>query len=273
MSDKPKLLSTVNPWNQVSQGYATVAMPYFQEYAAHALSLIEINPTSHVLDVACGPGTLSLLAAKKVSSVQAIDFSPAMLAFLEEKLTKDGITNVEWACEDGQALSLANNRFDVAFSLFGLMFFPDRIKGLAEIFRTLKAGGGLVISSWAPVRSSSGMQAIFGALQAIKPDIPDPQEDLESLENPEFFKKELESSGFIGVKITPLTKQMTYPNVGDYWSEMVKANAILVMIKNSVSETEWEEKSKVALEFLQKEYGDTEVTFETTAWFGQGTKP
>ena len=38
---------------------------------------------------------------------------------------------------------------DDAFSLFGLMFFPDRKQGFAEIYRALKPGGSIAITSWA----------------------------------------------------------------------------------------------------------------------------
>ena len=78
---------------------------------------------------------------------------------------------------------LAGATFDAAFSLFGLMFFPDRKQGFAEIYRTLKPGGSIAITSWAPVDQSPAMQTMFGALRAIKPDLPQPQRAVTTLED------------------------------------------------------------------------------------------
>jgi SAM-dependent methyltransferase len=51
---------------------------------------------------------------------------------------------------DGQALELEDASFDVAGSLFGLMFFPDHDRGMRELYRVLKPGGQAVVAVWAP---------------------------------------------------------------------------------------------------------------------------
>lgn len=71
---------------------------------------------------------------------------------------------------DGQKLE--NDRFDAAFSMFGLMFFPDKVRGLKEIHRVLKPKGKIAVSSWAPISNSILMQCLFGALRKANPDIP-----------------------------------------------------------------------------------------------------
>jgi ubiquinone/menaquinone biosynthesis C-methylase UbiE len=52
---------------------------------------------------------------------------------------------------DGQNLLFPDTEFDFAFSMFGLMLFPDRCKGMAEMFRVLKPGGRCAISTWTPI--------------------------------------------------------------------------------------------------------------------------
>jgi len=46
------------------------------------------------------------------------------------------VTGVTAQVADGQALPFADGEFEAAFSMFGLMFFPDRAKGFAELRRT-----------------------------------------------------------------------------------------------------------------------------------------
>ncbi|MDO8990725.1 MAG: class I SAM-dependent methyltransferase, partial [Sideroxyarcus sp.] len=152
MSQNP--LSTSPPWNLVADGYAETTMLVFEEFADEAIAASKLKPNSTVLDVACGPGTLALRLAQHAEQVHGIDFSEAMLAVFRNKIEQAGHRNIALHCGDAQTLPYADATFDAAFSLFGLMFFPDRQKGFAEIHRTLKPGGSIAITSWAPVDQS-----------------------------------------------------------------------------------------------------------------------
>ena len=68
-------LSTPCVWDTVAEGYASDFVPLFSLYAADALALAELPPNAHVLDVAAGPGTLALLAARTARHVAAVDFA------------------------------------------------------------------------------------------------------------------------------------------------------------------------------------------------------
>lgn len=266
------MLSSAKLWNAVAGGYAEVTMKIFHGYAEEALKLTGMDKQSQILDVACGPGTLALMAAKQVAGVKAIDFSDAMVSILEKSIRSEGISNIETRRGDGQALPYKDSIFDAAYSMFGLMFFPDRMKGYSEIYRTLKPGGQVVISSWAPVSQSPAMQILYGALKAIDPDMPDPQTDIESLENPDLFKDELNKAGFKDVQIHAVTKEFPVESPFEFWEGMVKGSAPLVMLKNSMSKSEWEECSDVALYYLEENLGDYPTTLSSDAWLGYGVK-
>jgi ubiquinone/menaquinone biosynthesis C-methylase UbiE len=147
MSKSPNMLSSVTPWEMVAEGYAETTMKLFRGYTESALEVANISRESAILDVACGPGTLPILAAGQVKSVHAIDFSESMINIFKESVKTEGFNNVEIHCGDGQDLPFSDGMFDVAFSMFGLIFFPNRNKGYSEIYRTLKPGGKIVISS------------------------------------------------------------------------------------------------------------------------------
>ena len=51
----------------------------FEHYATEALRLANAVTGARIVDVACGPGTLALLAAQRGHLVDALDFSPAMI--------------------------------------------------------------------------------------------------------------------------------------------------------------------------------------------------
>ena len=71
MSDPLALAST---WDLVADDYLESVLPHFEHYAADALALAAPAPEAEILDVACGPGTLTLLAARKVARVSQSTF-------------------------------------------------------------------------------------------------------------------------------------------------------------------------------------------------------
>ncbi|MDH5444249.1 MAG: class I SAM-dependent methyltransferase [Gammaproteobacteria bacterium] len=266
------LLSTKTPWDLVASAYADITMPMFRTYASAALKLLELKPQDSLVDIACGPGTVALLAAPNVESIDALDFSEPMIKILDDIIREQNIRNIKTICGDGQDMPYENNQFDAAISLFGLMFFDDRAKAYAEIRRTLKPGGKAVISCWAPVSESNGFQLVFGTLRQINPNIPAPQTDIESLENPEFFRNELEQAGFRDVEIHRVTGEIPFTNVKDFWNDMVQANAPIAMYKNSMSDEAWQEKNQIALNYLKEQTATKPEALQAHAWLGIGKK-
>jgi len=272
MSQPANPLSASEPWNLVADGYAETTMLVFEQFAAEAIAAVDLKPGSTVLDVACGPGTLGLIAARTAGKVHGIDFSEAMLAVFRHKIEQAGHGHIELHCGDAQALPWADEVFDAAFSLFGLMFFPDRRRGFAEIHRTLKPGGRIAVTSWAPVDESPAMQTMFGALRAIKPDLPQPQRSVTTLENPDLFREEMQDAGFRNVDIRRVTRPFPVGTVAEFWDNMVRGSAPIVMMKKNMGEEVWREKEKLALAWLEATLPTLPMPLTSTAWMGVGIK-
>lgn len=270
MSGNP--LAAAEPWDLVADGYAEIAPAIMQPFSARALELAGLSKDSRIVDVAAGPGTLSLIAADQVAQVQALDFSAAMVAQLERAAQADGLRNIEARVGDGQALPYGDAQFDAGFSMFGLMFFPERAKGFAELFRVLRPGGVAVVSSWAPIAESQQMQLIFGALRAGDPDIPEPQANVLSLENPEIFHSELRAAGFTGISIQRHTASVAFDSAADLWERMARGSAPLVLMRRTVGEQAWAERAAVMLAYLEQHY-KPHRPLSTTAFLGIGHKP
>ena len=272
MSQKPNPFSTNEPWDLVASGYAETTMQMLAQYAAEAVAASHLKSTATVLDVACGPGTLALMIARHVGHVHGIDFSESMLAIFRQNIARDGHHNITIRHGDAQILPYSDEMFDAAFSMFGLMFFPDRSHGFAEIHRTLKPGGSIAVTSWAPVDQSPAMQAMFGALRAIKPELPEPQRAVATLENPEVFKQELLDAGFRNIEIRCVTKSFPVASISEFWASMVKGSAPIQMLKKSMGETVWQEKEILALDYLKERLPATPTTLTADAWLGLGVK-
>ncbi|MEV0296659.1 methyltransferase domain-containing protein [Nocardia sp. NPDC050710] len=270
MSENP--LAAAEPWDLVADGYAEFAPAIMRPFSAHAIELAGLSPESRIVDVAAGTGMLSLLAAPQVQSVQAIDFSEPMLARLRAAAAAAGIGNIEARAGDGQALPFDDDSFDAGFSMFGLMFFPDRAKGFAELFRVLRPGAAAVVSSWAPVAESTLMRMMFGAFTAADPSIQEPEPNFLSLENPEVFETEMRGGGFAGVTIQRHTTVLTFDSPERLWETMARSSAPLLLMRRDVGEQVWAERVAVMREYLAANYRPN-TPLSTTALLGIGHKP
>jgi ubiquinone/menaquinone biosynthesis C-methylase UbiE len=265
-------MSTSEPWQLVAEGYAAEASLVMAPFSRRAAELLAVTPNARVLDVAAGPGTLALELAPRVREVTAIDFSECMVSELLKAATRANLGNLRALVGDGQALPFTDNEFDAGFSMFGLMFFPDRPRGWSELYRVLRPGAGAVVSSWASFDESSLMRAMFGALAAVDPTFTAPRKDGRSLENPEVLAGEMSAAGFERVRIEPVTHSIRPASGADLWQRLARSSAPLVLLRNRLGEAEWLRREPRVHAFLAEALQQDPV-LSTTALLAVGYKP
>ncbi len=115
----------------------------------------EVSAGMKVLDLACGTGEPALSLARAVGSqgrIIATDLVPEMLEYARQNAQAQGLQNIEFRTADAEALPFSNGEFDRVTCRFGIMFFADVPKAMAEIRRVLKPGGRVCF-------------AVFGSLE------------------------------------------------------------------------------------------------------------
>ena len=107
-----------------------------------------LNAGETVVDVGCGAGIDSLIAAKMVGptgSVVGLDMTPAMVKKAQQSASEAGFSNVEFRQGLAESLPVSDAWADVVISNGVLNLFPDKFAGLQEMARVLKPGGRLQI--------------------------------------------------------------------------------------------------------------------------------
>lgn len=260
-------LSTAQPWDLVSTDYVAELLPFFEDYSREALHLAELPPNPRIADVACGPGTLSLLAAAQGARVDALDFSPEMLAHFRRRAA--GVPGLDIREGDGQNLPWPDAAHDGAFSMFGLIFFPDRGAGFRELHRVLKPGARAVVSSWAPLPGPFGL--VIESLAALMPDLPFGKGKA-PLGDPDEFAAEMRAAGFRDVRIHTARHASPFPSLDAFWEGTQRTAAPLVMLKKSLGEDAWREVAAGVRARLAAALGEGPVTSTGQAWLGVGVK-
>jgi len=111
-------------------------------------SLGALRPGEHVVDVGCGAGIDSLIAARMVGpggSVVGVDMTPAMLERARASAERGAFSNVRFHEGFAESIPVADGWADVVISNGLLNLVPDKFAGLQEMARVLKPGGRLQI--------------------------------------------------------------------------------------------------------------------------------
>jgi arsenite methyltransferase len=111
-------------------------------------SLGELRPGELVVDVGCGAGFDSLIAAKKVAPngrVIGVDMTPSMLEKARRAVEEAQLKNVEFREGYAEALPVDEGWADVVISNGVLNLMPDKTAALEEVSRVLRPGGRLQI--------------------------------------------------------------------------------------------------------------------------------
>ncbi len=131
--------------------YERYAVPYvLGPWAPELVDLAALKRGDRVLDVACGTGVVTRLAAPQVGAtgqVIGLDLNAGMLAVARALPPPSG-PPIVWIEGSATAVELPDKSIDVVLCQQGLQFFPDRLQALREMHRVLVPGGRALLSVW-----------------------------------------------------------------------------------------------------------------------------
>lgn len=262
-------------WTKIAAAYEEVNEPFMGLWAEEAIRAAGLGPSDRVLDVATGPGTLAVRAAPLVREVVATDYAQGMLARLEARITRDKIPNITAKQMNGQQLELASESFDAAFSLFGLIFFPDRGRGFRELHRVLKPGGRAVVVGWGPLERAPLIQAMIRGVREALPDLPAPTGKVpaESLSDPARFATEMMEAGFDEVEIVTRTLSETSKETPEaFFDRVAPAHLFIAPLKARLPKETWEKVRTTVCKSIRATVGEGPVCYAAEANIGIGRR-
>jgi SAM-dependent methyltransferase len=168
----------------------------------------EVQRSNHVLDIGCGAGQTTRDAARQaqLGSALGVDTSAAAIERARRLAGAEGVRNVRFEHADAQVCRFAQDRFDLAISRFGTMFFADPVAAFANIGRALRPDGRLVMMVWQASERNEWDVAIRDALAHSEPDALNPF----SLADPPTVESILQAAGFADITFTDVQRPVYY---------------------------------------------------------------
>lgn len=187
-----------------------------------------------VLDVACGTGVVSRLAAKDGAKVTGLDLNAGMLG-VARRVPSEG-ASINWI--EGSALDLPfpSDIFDVILCQLGLQFFPDQGKALREMRRVLRQSGRAALSVYSPIERTPGANAFVAALdEVLGVDASRIKRGEHSFDDPTQLEASLEVAGFRAIGVQTVTQTIAFPSVLDYVRFQLLATPMTVLLTDKTA--------------------------------------
>ncbi|MGP4029563.1 class I SAM-dependent methyltransferase [Actinomadura sp. 3N407] len=182
------------------------------EFNAPLFAAAGVASRDRVLDVGCGTGQTTLLAARRARDGNAvgIDISAPMLERARRDAAAERIGNVTFEQGDAQVHPFPAGGFDVVLSRGGVMFFADHVAAFANLRKALAPDGRLAFLGPQPGGPDSAYARATAALSPFLREASPAATGMGSLLDPARIRDVLAAAGFTDIDVAPVEAPMTF---------------------------------------------------------------
>ena len=232
----------VEAWDAIAALYDKHVAPGESELATAGLRLVGLQAGDTFLDIAAGPGGLSLPAARLGAKVLATDWSPKMIEHLNARATAEGL-DAEGRVMDCHALELPDDTFDITGSQFGVMLVPDQAQALREMVRVTRPGGRVLLIAYGNPGEFEALHFFISAVQVVVPEFQGPPEDEPMLEfqvaDPDVLRQRMIDAGLRDVTVdTGHQERITMRTGQQLWDWCLGGNPIPGMLVADLTDSQ-----------------------------------
>ena len=172
--DRTAQSKAAETYNSASDHFDDPALSFWDRFGERTIERLGLRPGENVLDVCCGSGASALPAAVRVAptgQVTAVDLADRLIDLCRTKAAMRGLRNVDARSGDMEHLAFANESFDIVVCVFGLFFASDMTRAASGLWKLVRPGGRMAITTWGPRMFEPASGAFWEAVQTVRPDL------------------------------------------------------------------------------------------------------
>jgi ubiquinone/menaquinone biosynthesis C-methylase UbiE len=257
-------------YNAAADFFDASPLSFWDYFGRRTIELVSLPSGSRVLDVCCGAGASALPAAKTVGrtgKVVGIDLSRRLLELARAKAVQQNLGNIKFELGDMLSLRFPAESFDAVVCVFGIFFVPDMIMAVSELWRRVRFGGRLAVTTWGPNFFEPGSNGFWRSIRDVRPDLYKGFNPWDRIDNPLSLKKILDQAGIASPKIIPENRRHSIKSAEDWWAIVLGSG-----YRGTVEQLSEEEREKVKEANLAFIRDEKILAIETNVLYALATK-
>ena len=208
-------------YNAAADSYDASALDFWNYFGRRTIEQLSLPLGSQVLDVCCGSGASALPAAEAVGSsgkIIGVDLSQELLKLARAKATQRKLTNIEFELGDILSLRFPSESFDAVVCVFGIFFVPDMEIAVRELWRCVRPGGKLAVTTWGPNLFEPANEGFWCSIQKVRPDLYKGFNPWDRITNATSLRKVLREGGVESVRVVAENRLHPIGSAEDWWT-------------------------------------------------------
>ena len=259
-------------YDSAAESFDAGSNAFWSRHGRSTIDRLGLAPGASVLDVGCGTGGSAVPAAEQVGplgSVIAVDLAQNMLDQGRIRAAQKGLTNITFQRRDMTCLGFPDMHFDAVVAVFAIFFVPDMERQAAELWRMVRPGGQLAVTSWwggnflAPC-----VTPFWDAVESLRPDLKRAFNPWDRISEGESMRRMLLDAGLPDPVIEEQVDRQTLARPEDWWTVVLGSG--LRWTVDQMSENDAAALRRASVHWVR----DQNVTsFDTSVIFARVTKP
>jgi len=262
---EPAKLKAATTYNAAADHFDDAPLAFWGRYGRGTIDRLRLKQGSRVLDVGCGSGASAIPAAQAAGPsgrVTGVDLAERLLALARAKAEAQGLSNIEFRQADMERLGYPDEAFDAVVGVFAIFFVPDMVKQVRELWRMVRRGGQLAITTWGPRMFEPGSAAWWAAVKQFRPDLHNAFNPWERINTPDALRQLLYDGGVEKAEVIAEEGKQVLQSPDDWWA-VVRGSGFRWTLEQMDDETaaKVKEANLAAMRECQTKFIETNVIY------------
>jgi ubiquinone/menaquinone biosynthesis C-methylase UbiE len=258
-------------YNAAADFYDASPLSFWDYFGRRTIELVLLPIGSRVLDICCGAGASALPAAEAVGptgSVIGVDLAKQLLESARTKAIQRHLGNIEFELGDMLSMRFPSGSFDAVVCVFGIFFVPDMAAAVSELWRRVRPGGKLAVTTWGPNFCEPANDAFWCSIKDVRPDLYKGFNPWDRIDNPASLRKILDEAGVASPELIAENRLHPIKSPEDWWTIVLGSG-----YRGTIEQLNPMERQKVKEANLAFVRDEKVSAVETNVLYALATKP
>lgn len=261
---------TRSTYHAAADCYDLPALSFRGRFGRATVARLNLKAGQRVLDVCCGSGAAALPAAEAVGPtgrVLAVDIAPGLIELGREKAERRGLAQLEFREMDFQQLEEPAGSFDAVMCVFGIFCMSDMAGVVRGLWRYVKPGGQLAITTWGPRLFEPASSIFWNGVREVRPELYKDFNAWDRITTPHALVGMMRDGGVEGAKADAVMGTHVLSSPKDWW-QIVKGSGYRGTLEMLTKGESAELEARVQQELIRRD-----ITWvETNVVYAHATK-